>query len=137
MVDISFQFLNSGALVNRGMGTIVHYEDITEDSITKAIAFALDDKTQENAKKVSYSFRNRLNSPLETAIWWAEHVAATGGAGLVKPYGTNLPGYIYHSFDIYTVLVGGFVAVLAIFFWAIQWCCCRQRPNFETKLKIN
>lgn len=129
--------MNSGALVNRGMGVIVHYEDITFETITKAIKFALDSETQENAKKVSYSFKNRMNSPLDTAIWWAEHVAETGGAGLVKPYGTNLSGFIYHSFDIYLFLLACFLTTITCIGLTFRWCCCRRQQTIGTKTKMH
>lgn len=35
------QFLNSAAFVNRGMGSILHYEDITKENLYEAIQFAL------------------------------------------------------------------------------------------------
>ncbi|KAJ6648180.1 UDP-glycosyltransferase UGT5 [Pseudolycoriella hygida] len=71
------QFYNSAALVNRGMGIILEFQDITKTSVINAIQFALDKSTKKNAKKVSFSFKNRPQHPIETAVWWVEHVAST------------------------------------------------------------
>lgn len=38
------QFLNAAAMVHRGMGTILHYEDISEKTVIKAIHIALEKK---------------------------------------------------------------------------------------------
>lgn len=69
----------------------------------------------QNAKAVSYSFTNRLNHPLDTAIWWAEHVAATGGAPLIHSQAIDLPWYTYHSLDVWAFVL--FVITMTILAW--------------------
>ncbi len=114
---LSLQFYNSAALVNRGMGTVLRFEDMTKETIQSAIEFALKKTTQENAKKVSYSFRNRAQRPVETAIWWVEHVAATGGNPFAKPYSPFMNWYEYHLIDVYGCVAG--VVIIFIFICAL------------------
>lgn len=109
------QFHNSAAAAARGMGFIVHYEEITEQNFKTAISKALKPEALQNAKKVSYSFRNRIRSPLETAIWWVEYVSATHGAPLLKSHSTNLSTLVYYSFDIYIVIL--LVLLVITSFW--------------------
>lgn len=109
------QFHNSAAVQSRGMGFIVHYEDITEETIKTALYMALTQDAMQNAKKISYSYRNRLKDPLEMAIWWVEYVAATRGAPLLKSYSTNLTAFAYYSFDIYLVII--FILLLISSLW--------------------
>ncbi|XP_055307346.1 UDP-glycosyltransferase UGT5-like [Sitodiplosis mosellana] len=110
------QFQNSAAAVSRGMGFIVHYEHITEEAFKTAISNALTTEAMQSAKKVSYSYRNRLKNPLETAIWWVEYVAATRGAPLLKSHSTDLSILAYYSFDIYIVIF--FILLVIITFYA-------------------
>lgn len=125
------QFLNAAALKDRGMGEIVHYENITEETIRAAIEKSLELGTQENAKKVSFSYRNRPQKPIETAVWWVEHVAATGGAPLTKSISTYLPGYIYHSVDICLTFLP--ILLLCLIGWTYVIVKCMRRG---TKTKV-
>lgn len=116
------QFLNGAALQDRGMGTFMHYEDITYESVKSAIAIALSPEAQENAKKVAFSYKNRPQSPIDTANWWVEHVAATGGAPLTKSSSSFLPGYIYYSFDIYAVLIAVLIPSILAWLFVVSKC---------------
>lgn len=116
-------------MVSRGMGKIVHYEEINFETVTKAIYFGLQPKTQENAKLISYSFKNRINTPLETAIWWTEYVAKTHGAPLIKSHAVQLPWYVYHSVDVYVVIFAIIIGSLMSWIWLLKTCCCNSSGN--------
>lgn len=128
------QFLNSAAQVKRGMGSVVPYEDFTTEKLKEAIKFALNPTTRANAKKVSYSFKNRPQKPLDTAIWWVEHVAATKGEPLIKSQATYLPGYIYHCLDIYATLLA--VVLVSVASWIYVIKKCRGLKHSEDKVKL-
>lgn len=87
----------------------------------------------QNAKAVAYSYKNRLNTPLETAIWWSEHVAATGGGPLLHSHAIDLPWYVYHSLDIYALII--FVMTLTIFMWVwiIKRFCGGEKKSSKGK----
>lgn len=130
------QFLNAAALVARGMGKIVHYEDISRDSIANAIRFALDSTTQDNARKVSHSYRNRLQTPQKTAVWWVEHVAATGGVPLTRSHSTYMPAYSYYSFDVYATLTVAVLVCVGSWVWVLKrFCGKRSKLPSSPKLK--
>lgn len=116
------QFHNAAAAQARGIGSIVHYGDITQDSMTAAISEALMRKTQEKAKQVAYSYRNRLRSANETAVWWTEYVAATQGAPLLQSYSTNLNIISYYSIDIYLAIVIVALAIGSMWYYVISKC---------------
>lgn len=111
------QFSNAAALKSRGMGETVNYGSITTESVKAAIERVLKPEAQENAKKVSFSYRNRPQKPLDTAIWWIEHVAATKGAPLTKSYASHIHWFIYLSFDVYLTLLT--VLVVCILGWIV------------------
>lgn len=128
------QFLNAAALVNRGMGSVVPYEDISKTTIEAALILALDQKTQNNAKKISFSYKNRLRTPKESTVWWVEHVAATGGAPLTKSHSTYMAGYAYYSLDVYATLLTG----TTVFIWSWVWVIrklFRRSDAVPTKIK--
>lgn len=128
-----FQFLNSAAFVDRGMGKVVQYEDISKETIENAIRFALQPSTQENAKKVSYSYKNRPKPVLDTAVWWVEHVAATGGAPLTNTHSTFMTWYEYHLIDVYAVVICGLIIFIASWVWMIKRICGKSKPSSKVK----
>lgn len=127
------QFLNSAALVDRGMGTIVEYEDISVESIENAIQFAVESRTQENAKKVSYSYRNRPQPAIKTAVWWVEHVAATGGAHFTDSQLTLMKWYEYNLLDVYAVVLGGFILFVVSCAWIFKKICGKKKAYKKVK----
>lgn len=129
------QFLNSAAFVNRGMGTIVHYEAITKEAILDAINFALSPTAQTNAKKVSYAYTNRIQTPVETAIWWVENVAATDGAQLTKSYSVFMCGIAYHSLDVIFVILLAIIVILTSWIWLVKKVCCGRTKSVENSKK--
>lgn len=120
------------------MGAVVHYEDITKDNILAAIKSVLNPQARLNAKKVSYSYQNRIQTPLQTAIWWVEHVAATGGAPLSKPYSVYMGAVSYHSWDVIAVLALILLAIVGSWVWLLRQCfCSKKKENLEEKRKTN
>lgn len=110
------------------MGKIVPYEQITAETMADAIRFALEPQTQENARKVAHSYRNRIQTPQEAAVWWVEHVAATGGAALMHSHATEMSALAYYSFDVYATLAAVFVVFVGSWVWALKRCC-RSRSS--------
>ncbi|XP_031630557.1 UDP-glucuronosyltransferase 1-3-like isoform X2 [Contarinia nasturtii] len=125
------QFHNSMAVKARGMGFIVQYEDITEKSVKAAIAEALGTDAQQNAKTVSYSYRNRPMSPLKTAIWWTEYVAAMHGAPLMKSHSVNMSAFTYYSFDVYATIA--VILLPIVYLWVYIVRKCFNTSNLKSK----
>ncbi len=127
------QFLNSAAFADRGMGKVVNYEDISRETFEDAIKFALEPSTQENAKKVSYEYKNRPKPVLETAIWWVEHVAATAGTPLMNCHSTFMTWYEYHLLDVYAAVAGGLFIFIASWVWMIKRICGTSKQSTKVK----
>lgn len=126
------QFQNSKSAEHRGMGSIVHYEDITEDSMKAAIANALKPESMENAKKVSFSYQNRPIKAIDEAVWWTEYVAATRGGPLLQSYSGKMSAFVYYSFDIYGTIAGA--VLLIVSGWALVLVkCCKRSSHARTK----
>lgn len=75
---------------------------------------------QDSAKKVSSVFRDRPQPPLETAVYWIEHVARHGGTHL-RPASADIPFYRYLLLDVLAFLAAiGFVVF--VFTYKILIC---------------
>lgn len=122
-------------MVRRGMGVVVHYEHITKETMQKALQFVLSPTTQMNAKTVSHSFNNRIVKPLDSAIWWVEHVAETKGAPLIHSNSIYMSGYAYHLLDVYAVLALGISIIISSWIWVFYWFCCYPKNHANKKLK--
>lgn len=126
------QFYNVANLASRGMGTILEFQKISKESVSSAINFALQLSTQRSAKTVSYSFRNRAQQPLSTAIWWVEHVAVTRGAPLTTSHSPFMVWYEYHSIDVIVCILSSSIIFVAIWIWIIKKLCgCNERSLKE------
>ncbi|KAH8412371.1 hypothetical protein KR009_001525 [Drosophila setifemur] len=99
------QSLNIEALVQRGMALRLEFKKLEENYIYETLTRALDPSFKAKAKEVAASYNNRIQDPLETAIWWVEHVAETKGAPFVQPSAVHLSSFVYHSLDVYLVLI--------------------------------
>ncbi|XP_017471788.1 PREDICTED: UDP-glucuronosyltransferase 1-1-like [Rhagoletis zephyria] len=129
------QFLNAAALKHRGMGVVLHYEDITENSVLRSVREVLKKQYMDNAKAVSFSYKHRPQTALESAIWWVEYVAKTEGAPLTKADAVFLSRFVYYSMDVY--LFVGMVLFITILSWSfICGKICARRPKIE-KQKTN
>lgn len=133
------QYNNAAALAHRGMGVVLPYEQITKDSVMEALQKALEPATMESAKRVSYSYRNRPQSAVETAVWWCEHVVATGGLPLAKSHSTEMPWYSYQMVDLQIVIYSFLTVYVSCWVWLFKRVCCRGVSGFpdEKKVKTN
>ncbi|XP_055839618.1 UDP-glycosyltransferase UGT5-like [Episyrphus balteatus] len=114
------QYHNAATLVERGMGTVLHFKDITETTVYNAITTVLDKKYIDNAKKIAHSFRIRPKSAMETAIWWVEHVIETQGAPLTKSISSRMSRFTYYCLDVYTFLAVLLVVSVFVSRWMLS-----------------
>uniref|UniRef100_A0A2M3Z1Z1 UDP-glucuronosyltransferase n=1 Tax=Anopheles braziliensis TaxID=58242 RepID=A0A2M3Z1Z1_9DIPT len=132
------QYNNAAALTHRGMGVVLAYEDITSETVYQALQKMLEPEAMESAKRVSFTYRQRPLKPLQAAVWWCEHVAATSGLALAQSYSPELPWYAYHQFDVYIVTFTFLVLYHACWIWLFKRVCCRGVSGFsDEKLKTN
>uniref|UniRef100_A0A7G3B246 UDP-glucuronosyltransferase n=1 Tax=Lutzomyia longipalpis TaxID=7200 RepID=A0A7G3B246_LUTLO len=134
------QFYNGASMEHRGMGVVLPYEEISKETVHAALQKTLDASYLTNAKRVSYAYRNRPKNPLDTAVWWAEHVIKTGGAPLTRSHSIHLPWYIYHSLDVIATLLVGLLTFLGAWIWFLRRIFGsgrRKQPTNRDKVKKN
>ncbi|XP_072169449.1 UDP-glucuronosyltransferase 2B13-like [Diadema setosum] len=84
----------------KGMGEVVNKEDISYETVRRAIKRVLDDQSYTSqAKLYSGIHRDRILRPTETAVFWIEHVIKYGGAHL-RTRATELGFIQLHNIDV-------------------------------------
>ena len=74
---------------------------------------------RQNAQKVSAAYRDRPSSPLQTAIFWTEHVLRHQGAPLMRSAAVYQPRYQHVLLDVIIATVIILVlTVMVVFFVA-------------------
>jgi len=127
------QSLNIASLVQRGMALRLELKKLDENTVYEALIKALDPSFKARAKEVASAYNNRVQDPLETAIWWVEHVAETKGAPLVQSSAVYLSRFVYHSLDVYFVVV--LILLLPVMTLIGLIRLCRKQPKGDPKLK--
>lgn len=129
---------NAFAVENKGSGVVLYLVDATEETVFEALQKVLHPRTFKNAQALSARFRDRPLSPMDTAIYWIEHVARHKGADHMRSPATNMPFYQYFLLDV--------IAFLAVVFLVLNYVLYRilrlvlglfTRNNREGKQKIS
>lgn len=87
------------------------------------------------AQKVSYEHGNRLASPIDTAVWWVEHVISTGGYNLGKVNTHDLHWSAYYSIDVIAFLIFVILFIICILKRVVGALFCRTNSSNTTKVK--
>ncbi|KAF5291130.1 hypothetical protein FQA39_LY14372 [Lamprigera yunnana] len=70
----SDQHLNAAFASEHGYGVTLEYHSLTEEKLNNAIDLVLtNSRFRKSAMERSNMFRDQLNSPLETAVYWVEY----------------------------------------------------------------
>ncbi|KAM8716696.1 hypothetical protein ACLKA7_003550 [Drosophila subpalustris] len=133
------QFLNVASLVQRGMAVKLDFASLSEQSAFEALSMALGAEFKWNAQRIATAYNDRPQQPLDTAVWWVEHVAETRGAPLLQSSAVHLSRFVYHSFDVYLCVSSGLLLILGSFIGLWRLCCRskRHQPNPKRKSKRN
>lgn len=116
------QHLNADKAESLGFGTKLAFRSLTQETITKALTMILENPTySENAKELSTRFRDRPQSPMDTAIYWTEYVINHKGANFMRSPVLDLKWYEFHMVDamvvifiVSAILLGLFVLSLGV-----------------------
>lgn len=119
--------------LSTGYGISVPVEIITEHKLRSAIRNILSNRTYLNQVNIaSDRFRNRIATPLETVVYWVEHIAKNNGAPYLKSVAVDLPFYIYYNLDVWTF---GFVMLMMICF-ILKMIMVKAMSVITSKIKM-
>ncbi|KAJ2949071.1 hypothetical protein O0L34_g6010 [Tuta absoluta] len=89
-----------------GIGRILLYHDITEDTLRNTLNDVIKDNTYLlKAKETSARFKDRPMSALDTAMFWIEYVIRNKGADFIKNPARDLSWFAYTMYDVYVFVL--------------------------------
>ncbi|XP_041451016.1 UDP-glycosyltransferase UGT5-like [Drosophila obscura] len=107
------QFLNMARAEQNGYGVTVNYEELTAPRLLAAIERLIHDpEATKKVQDMSDRYRDQLETPLERAVFWVEHVTRHKGAKYLRSASQDLNFIQYHSLDAILILYGGIIFVL-------------------------
>ncbi|KAI5746275.1 hypothetical protein M8J77_001805 [Diaphorina citri] len=108
------QFQNAAKAVEFGLGIELSNKNLTVESLEWAIRSVLhDSRYKKQAMARSRILKDRLRSPLDTAVYWTEYVLQHEGALHLSPVSRHLYWFQYYLLDVMAfILAVGVVAVL-------------------------
>ncbi|XP_049311681.1 UDP-glucosyltransferase 2-like [Bactrocera dorsalis] len=113
------QSVNAYAVQNRGVGSILFFDDINEKSLETTLKEVRRESYAENAAVLSHLFRNRDMKPLDRAVWWVEHLLQENGKiahKLLQTKAVKLNWFVYYSLDSVSIILIG----LALFIFIVR-----------------
>eukprot|EP00057_Strongylocentrotus_purpuratus_P015073 XP_011669547.1 PREDICTED: UDP-glucuronosyltransferase 2C1 [Strongylocentrotus purpuratus] len=124
---------NAHLVAAKGMGLVLDPNNLNEDEIRISISTLLNDESYKvNVMKGSGILRDRLASPLDTAVFWIEHVVKYGGDHL-RLRSTEMGFIQLNSLDVAAFLVVLFLIIIYIDYLVIRGCyrcvCKRTRKQ--------
>jgi len=134
---IGDQHYNGRILEEKGYGLSMDLFDFTAEQLLDNIHKILGDKSyKERVMKASEIFRNQVQSPVERAAFWIEHVCRFGGDHLLSA-GNDLPLYSYLMLDILAFLLISLHILIYLLYrllkLIINTCCGHTASNRTSK----
>ncbi|XP_068083563.1 UDP-glycosyltransferase UGT5 [Anabrus simplex] len=115
------QFTNIQKCINHGVGEKVDYDTMTKESFHGAINKVLNTPSYTvKMKRLSEQFRDRPETPLETAVYWTEYVIKHNGAHHLRSAALDLAWYQYLLLDVISVLITGIILCLTLLYFVAK-----------------
>ncbi|KAF5282558.1 hypothetical protein FQA39_LY04965 [Lamprigera yunnana] len=100
------QFANAARLENKMMGKVVNFNTITSKTFHDVIKEVLTNPMyRKNIQALSTRYKDRLNTPLDTATFWVEYVLRHGGAEHFSLAARDMFFYESMGLEIYAILL--------------------------------
>ncbi|CAG9830886.1 unnamed protein product [Diabrotica balteata] len=130
---IGDQDLNSGRMVELGVGLKTDLNEITEENLDYLLNQLLDNKKyRENAKKRSDLIRDRPVKPIDLAVYWVEYVIRHRDLSHMRVAALELRWYQYLLLDVILVWsIGALVVIFSIYF-ILKMLFCRHKVKIKT-----
>lgn len=131
------QFLNMAKAVANGYGIMLDYKNISTDALVNAVNTILNEpKYTQQVQAMSSRFRDQPMEPLDTAVYWVEHVARHKGASYLHCAGLDLNFWQYHNIDAMLILYGGLLVVFCGILWILKLVLCCACARAEKKKNV-
>ncbi|ODM87916.1 UDP-glucuronosyltransferase 1-7C [Orchesella cincta] len=107
-----------------------------EDAISKVVT---DPKYRDNMKKVSRMFSDRIQTPLQTALWWTDFVLTHSQKDLeaLKPLSRGQSWWVRRQLDVWITLLGLIAIIVVSIFYIplkiLKYLCCASTTAVKSK----
>ncbi|KAJ8708777.1 hypothetical protein PYW08_010159 [Mythimna loreyi] len=110
------QWYNSEKYEYFKIGKKLIMETLTVEHFKTSIETVIKDESyRKNIVQLRSVMRDEVQSPLERAVWWTEHVLRHGGARHLRAPAANMSWAEYLELNLVFTLLSGFLLVVAIF----------------------
>ncbi|KAF5282556.1 hypothetical protein FQA39_LY04963 [Lamprigera yunnana] len=100
------QFLNAESLEHKKIGKVVDFTTLTNETFYATIKEVLDNPIyRNNIKTLAKRYTDRLNTPLETAIFWIEYILRHGSAEHLNLAARDMYFYETANLDIFVFII--------------------------------
>ncbi|XP_004531361.1 UDP-glucuronosyltransferase isoform X1 [Ceratitis capitata] len=126
------QSVNANAVQNRGVGTILLFDDINEKNLRATLMEIRRKSYADHAAALSHMFRHQDKKPLDRAVWWVEHLLQENGKTahkLLQTKAVKLNWFVYYSLDSVAIILLGLAVILYIVRAFLRLLCgffCKQ-----------
>ncbi|KAJ9601565.1 hypothetical protein L9F63_000308, partial [Diploptera punctata] len=130
------QRLNIARSVSSGIGILLEFKNLTEESIISSIKHVIDNpKYRENVRSLSRLFQDRPPAPLEQAVYWTEYVIRHKGAPHMRSAALDLTWYQYFLLDVtaFLVLIMTILTLSVLYIFRIVLRICLKSHSFMHK----
>ncbi|XP_054760273.2 UDP-glucuronosyltransferase 2C1-like [Lytechinus pictus] len=129
------QSTNAYQVAAKGMGLVLDVNELNEQEFRTSINKLLNDESYRiSAQRASFIMRDQLASPLDTAVFWIEHVIKFGGDHL-RLRATEMGFIELNSLDVVAFLVVLSLILLYIDYLVLRGCyrcICRNMKKQKT-----
>lgn len=107
--------------VSRDIAVRLDISSLTKENLLSSIRTVINNASyRKNAKELSELFRDRLHTPLDTAVFWTEYVIRHKGASHLRSAAVDLPLYQYLLLDVIALLALTATATLVMGYYALK-----------------
>ncbi|KAF4519363.1 UDP-glycosyltransferase-07b, partial [Ephemera danica] len=130
------QFLNLRKAESDGYAVMLTLKNLTKSSVLWAVNKILHDKSMHlEAQRRSALFRDQLETPLERAVFWVEHVLRHKGAPHLRSAALDLAWYQLYLLDV-AIVIRLFIFGI-VFLLRLGWRRCCRKPTMALSDKKN
>ncbi|CRK94411.1 CLUMA_CG007918, isoform A [Clunio marinus] len=94
------QHRNAARAVKEGYGSVLQFDDITNESLVKEILKVTAPEYKAKALEMSKIFKDSLNQPMQEVTFWIEYVIRNNGAQHLKSTSVDLCWSKYSMIDV-------------------------------------
>ncbi|VVC97207.1 unnamed protein product [Leptidea sinapis] len=105
---------NAASAKEVGVAEVLSLQDLNENNLMKALETVLGPEKQEQARLISQIWRDRANTPLDTAVYWTERVIRWGHRSPLHSTARNLSLYQYALLDIALFVIGLVTSIIVV-----------------------